>query len=102
VKGDAILIADTVTSIAGIELRLDDWGVDVAYAGTQKCLGVAPGLAPFSINDRAFARRVVDPRSWYLDLGLLGGYVGEAANSKQRTYHHTAPTALVASLEAAL
>lgn len=102
VKGDAILIADTVTSIAGIELRLDDWGVDVAYAGTQKCLGVAPGLAPFSINDRAFERRVIDPRSWYLDLGLLGGYVGEAANTAQRTYHHTAPTALVASLEAAL
>ncbi|HIT76678.1 MAG TPA: alanine--glyoxylate aminotransferase family protein [Candidatus Avipropionibacterium avicola] len=102
VKGDALLVADTVTSIAGIELRCDDWGVDVAYAGTQKCLGVAPGLAPFTINERAFARRVVDPRSWYLDLGLLGGYVGEAGRSKQRTYHHTAPTALVASLEAAL
>lgn len=102
VKGDALLVADTVTSIGGIELRCDDWGVDAAYAGTQKCLGVAPGLAPFTINDRAFERRVTDPRSWYLDLGLLGGYVGEASHSQQRTYHHTAPTAMVASLDAAL
>ena len=59
---DALLITDAVTSIAGIELRADDWGVDVGYAGTQKCLGVAPGLAPFTINDRAFERRVEKPR----------------------------------------
>jgi alanine-glyoxylate transaminase/serine-glyoxylate transaminase/serine-pyruvate transaminase len=101
-KGDALLITDAVTSIAGIELRADDWGVVIGYAGTQKCLGVAPGLAPFTINDRAFARRVEKPRSWYLDLGMLGGYVGEAAGKGQRTYHHTAPTAMVASLHAGL
>ncbi len=51
-KGDALLVVDAVTSIGGIELRADDWGIDVGYAGTQKCLGVAPGLAPFTINDR--------------------------------------------------
>ena len=102
VKGDALLLVDSVTSVGGIELRVDDWGVDVAYAGTQKCLGVAPGLAPFTISERAFGRRVTRPQSWYLDLGLLGGYVGEAAHSGQRTYHHTAPTAMIASLEAAL
>jgi len=101
-KGDALLITDAVTSIGGIELLADDWGVDVGYAGTQKCLGVAPGLAPFTINDRAFERRVAKPRSWYLDLGMLGGYVGEAAGTGQRTYHHTAPTAMVASLHAGL
>jgi alanine-glyoxylate transaminase / serine-glyoxylate transaminase / serine-pyruvate transaminase len=107
-KGDALLVTDAVTSIAGIELRADDWGIDVGYAGTQKCLGVAPGLAPFTINDRAFARRVEKPRSWYLDLGLLGGYVGEAQmNQAQgkgggRTYHHTAPVAMVVSLHAGL
>lgn len=101
-KGDALLVADAVTSIGGIELRADDWGVDVGYAGTQKCLGVAPGLAPFTINDRAFERRVEKPQSWYLDLGLLGGYVGEAAGSGGRTYHHTAPVAMVASLHAGL
>lgn len=102
IKGDALLLVDMVTSIGGIPTRCDDWGVDVAYAGSQKCLGVAPGLAPFTINDRAFARRVERPQSWYLDLGLLGGYVGEASNTKQRTYHHTAPTSMVASLDAAL
>jgi alanine-glyoxylate transaminase/serine-glyoxylate transaminase/serine-pyruvate transaminase len=101
-KGDALLLVDAVTSIGGIELRADDWGVDVGYAGTQKCLGVAPGLAPFTIDDRAFARRVEKPRSWYLDLGLLGGYVGEASGSGGRTYHHTAPVAMVASLHAGL
>jgi alanine-glyoxylate transaminase / serine-glyoxylate transaminase / serine-pyruvate transaminase len=101
-KGDALLLVDAVTSIGGIELRADDWGIDIGYAGTQKCLGVAPGLAPFTINDRAFERRVEKPRSWYLDLGMLGGYVGEAAGKGQRTYHHTAPTAMVASLHAGL
>src|SRR5688572_8257911 len=102
-KGDALLVTDAVTSIGGIELRADDWGIDVGYAGTQKCLGVAPGLAPFTINDRAFARRVERPRSWYLDLGLLGGYVGEAASKGGgRTYHHTAPVAMIRSLHAGL
>jgi len=102
-KGDALLVADAVTSIGGIELRADDWGIDVGYAGTQKCLGVAPGLAPFTINDRAFQRRVEKPQSWYLDLGLLGGYVGEASGrSGGRTYHHTAPVAMVASLHGGL
>jgi alanine-glyoxylate transaminase/serine-glyoxylate transaminase/serine-pyruvate transaminase len=102
--GDALLVVDAVTSVGGIELRADDWGIDVGYAGTQKCLGVAPGLAPFTINDRAFGRRVEKPQSWYLDLGLLGGYVGEAGVSGKggRTYHHTAPVAMVASLHAAL
>ena len=102
-KGDALLVTDAVTSIGGIELRADDWGIDVGYAGTQKCLGVAPGLAPFTINDRAFERRVDRPQSWYLDLGLLGGYVGEAqAKGGGRTYHHTAPVAMVASLHGGL
>jgi alanine-glyoxylate transaminase/serine-glyoxylate transaminase/serine-pyruvate transaminase len=111
-RPDALLVVDAVTSIAGIELRADDWGVDVGYAGTQKCLGVPPGLAPFTINDRAFARRVEKPQSWYLDLGLLGGYVGEAGAQRGaqrgarhrtgRTYHHTAPTGMIASLHAAL
>jgi alanine-glyoxylate transaminase/serine-glyoxylate transaminase/serine-pyruvate transaminase len=101
-RSDALLLVDAVTSIGGIELCADEWGVDVGYAGTQKCLGVAPGLAPFTINDRAFARRVERPRSWYLDLGLLGRYVGEASGQSGRTYHHTAPVAMVASLHAAL
>ncbi len=100
-KGDALLLVDAVTSIGGLELRADDWGIDIGYAGTQKCLGVAPGLAPFTISARAFERRVEHPRSWYLDLGMLGGYVGAASGAK-RAYHHTAPVGMIASLEAAL
>jgi alanine-glyoxylate transaminase/serine-glyoxylate transaminase/serine-pyruvate transaminase len=100
-KGDALLLADCVTSLGGIPVRLDEWGVDLAYSGSQKCLGVAPGLAPFTINERAWGRRIEKPQSWYLDLGLLGGYAGEAAGSG-RTYHHTAPTGMVVSLHAGL
>ncbi len=100
-KGDALLLADCVTSLGGIPVRLDDWGVDLAYSGSQKCLGVAPGLAPFTISDRAWERRIEKPQSWYLDLGLLGGYAGEATGSG-RTYHHTAPTGMVVSLHAGL
>ncbi len=100
-RTDALLLADCVTSLAGIEVKLDDWGVDLAYSGTQKCLGVAPGLAPFSIGERAWSRRVIDPRSWYLDLGMIGDYVG-AGDGGGRKYHHTAPVAMVASLHAAL
>jgi len=100
-KGDALLIADAVTSIGGMPVLADDWGIDIGYAGTQKCIGVAPGLAPFTISDRAFERRVQKPQSWYLDLGLLGGYTTGAAGG-QRTYHHTAPVGMVASLEAGI
>jgi len=101
-KGDALLLADCVTSLGGIPVRLDEWGVDLAYSGSQKCLGLAPGLAPFTINDRAWARRIEKPQSWYLDLGMLGGYAGEAAGSGGRTYHHTAPTGMVVALHAAV
>jgi alanine-glyoxylate transaminase/serine-glyoxylate transaminase/serine-pyruvate transaminase len=101
-KGDALLLADCVTSLGGIPVELDEWGVDLAYSGSQKCLGVAPGLAPFTINDRAWERRIEKPQSWYLDLGMLGGYAGEAAGNGGRTYHHTAPTGMVVSLHAGL
>ncbi len=97
-KGDALLLVDAVTSLGGIPVAVDAWGVDVAYSGTQKCLGVAPGLAPFTMGDRAFASRVSRPQSWYLDLGMIGDY----ATSSARKYHHTAPVAMILSLHAAL
>ncbi len=96
-KGDALLLMDCVTSLGGIPVEVDGWGVDLAYAGTQKCLGVPPGLAPLTINDRAWERRIERPRSWYLDLGMIGEYTGAA-----RKYHHTAPVAMVASLHGGL
>lgn len=97
-KGDALLLADCVTSLGGIPVDVDGWGVDIAYSGTQKCLGVSPGLAPFTMNERARSRRVATPRSWYLDLGMIGDYTAGAI----RKYHHTAPIAMVCSLHAAL
>ncbi|HEY2697100.1 MAG TPA: alanine--glyoxylate aminotransferase family protein [Pseudonocardiaceae bacterium] len=98
---DALVLADCVTSLGGIAVAVDEWGVDLGYSGTQKCLGVAPGLAPFTMSERGWARRTEAPPTWYLDLGMIGDYVGGNA-SGGRTYHHTAPVAMIASLHAAL
>jgi alanine-glyoxylate transaminase/serine-glyoxylate transaminase/serine-pyruvate transaminase len=99
-KGDALLLVDCVTSIGGIEVAVDDWGIDVAYAGTQKCLGVPPGLAPLTVSERARGRLVERSPSWYLDLRLLGAYTGPATG--RRTYHHTAPVSMVQALHGGL
>jgi aspartate aminotransferase-like enzyme len=98
-KGDALVLADCVTSLAGIPVDIDGWGIDIAYSGTQKCVGVAPGLAPLTLSERAWERRVPTPQSWYLDLGLVGEYVGGQGGRK---YHHTAPVAMIRSLHAGL
>ena len=97
--GGALLLVDCVTSLGGIPFAADEWGIDVAYSGTQKCLGVAPGLAPFTMAERARARRIERPQSWYLDLGMIGDY---AATAGARKYHHTAPISMIFSLHAAL
>lgn len=98
-KGAALVVADVVTSIGGIDVDVDGWGVDVAYGGTQKCLGVPPGLSPFTMGERARERRVQRPPSWYFDLGLIAGYVESEGG---RTYHHTAPVSMVFALHAGL
>jgi alanine-glyoxylate transaminase/serine-glyoxylate transaminase/serine-pyruvate transaminase len=98
-KGDALLLVDCVTSLGGIEVDVDGWGIDIAYAGTQKCLGVPPGLAPFTMSERARAGRVARPQSWYLDVGLIGQYT---TAGQARTYHHTAPVSMVYALHAGL
>ena len=92
----AYLVLDCVTSLAGLPLALDAWGIDAAYSGTQKCLSCPPGLSPASFSDRALAcvrarRRPV--QSWYLDLTLLAGYLGG-----ERRYHHTAPISSILAL----
>src|SRR5438094_955341 len=97
-KGDALLLVDCVTSLGGIRVEADAWGIDIAYAGTQKCLGVPPGLAPLTVSDRARERLVERPRSWYLDLGMIGRYLDSGA----RTYHHTAPISMIYGLHAGL
>ncbi|MDH5019733.1 pyridoxal-phosphate-dependent aminotransferase family protein [Halobacterium rubrum] len=96
----ALVIADTVTSIGGVELRVDDWNIDAAYAGPQKCLSCPPGASPLTLNDRAMDKvldRDEPARSWYLDLSLLEGYWGD-----ERAYHHTAPISNVYALREAL
>ncbi len=89
---DGLLLVDCVTSLGGVPLRIDDWGIDIAYSGTQKCLSVPPGLGPLTVGPRALD--VLNQRSskvanWYLDLSLVGKYWGSA-----RTYHHTAPISM--------
>jgi alanine-glyoxylate transaminase/serine-glyoxylate transaminase/serine-pyruvate transaminase len=90
-KAGCLTIVDCVTSLAGIEVALDDWGADAAYSGTQKCLSCAPGLSPFSMSDRAIEAikaRNHPVASWFLDMNLVMGYWGE---NTTRAYHHTAP-----------
>ena len=98
-KGDALLLADCVTSLGGIDVRVDDWGVDIAYSGTQKCLGVPPGLAPISVSARAVERLHCRPSSWYFDMGMIANYVSGAG---ARAYHHTAPISMIYALHAGL
>ncbi|MEK9658748.1 MAG: alanine--glyoxylate aminotransferase family protein [Chloroflexota bacterium] len=95
----ALLVVDTVTSLGGVELRVDEWGIDVCYSGTQKCLGSPPGLAPITFGPRAI--EVMDSRkrkvqSFYLDVTQLSKYWQE------RAYHHTAPISQIYALREAL
>jgi len=99
---DCLTIVDCVTSLAGIEVALDAWGVDAAYSGTQKCLSCAPGLSPISMSQRAvdvIKARKTPVVSWFLDLNLVMGYWGEG---KTRAYHHTAPVNALYGLHEAL
>ena len=98
----ALVIADTVTALAGIDLQVDNWGIDVAYSGTQKCLSCVPGIAPITFSPAAVARienRRTKVQSWFLDMQLVMGYWG--GNSK-RAYHHTAPVNAMYALHEAL
>lgn len=95
-------IADTVTSLAGCELRVDDWGLDAVYSGTQKCLSCVPGLSPVTFSARALERvkgRGSRVQSWFLDLNLILGYWGGGG---KRAYHHTAPVNTLYALHEAL
>ena len=96
----ALFVVDTVTSLGGMEVAVDDWGIDVCYSGTQKCLSVPPGLSPITFSERALgavnARRG-PVQSWYLDVTLLSKYWGS-----DRVYHHTAPISMLTALHAGL
>ncbi|WP_421657849.1 alanine--glyoxylate aminotransferase family protein [Leptothermofonsia sp. ETS-13] len=95
-----LLLIDTVTSLGGVPLFLDAWGVDLAYSCSQKGLGCPPGASPFTMSPRAMEKLQKRPSkvsNWYLDMVLLGKYWGA-----ERVYHHTAPINLYYALREAL
>lgn len=97
---DALFLVDAVTSLAGAPVKIDDWGIDICYSGTQKCLSCPPGLAPITFNDRAMdviRNRKEKVQSWYLDMSMIERYWGE-----ERVYHHTAPISMIYAFHEAL
>jgi len=99
---ETLFLVDTVTSLAGVPVEVDARHIDVCYSGTQKCLGVPPGLAPLTFSPRAVERmrgRSRPCQSWYLDAALLADYVGEGS---ERKYHHTAPINMMYGLHEGL
>ncbi|MGA6828295.1 pyridoxal-phosphate-dependent aminotransferase family protein [Nitrospira sp. NS4] len=98
---DTLLIVDAVTSLGGVPVEVDQWGIDICYSGTQKCLSCPPGLAPLTVSARAMdmiSRRRTPCQSWYLDLSLIADYWAEGT----RAYHHTAPVSMLYALHEAL
>jgi len=88
-EAGALFLLDTVTSLAGCPVLIDEWKVDAVYSGTQKCLSCPPGLSPVSLSPAAMkvaTNRKKKVQSWYLDVNLLSSYWGQ-----ERVYHHTAP-----------
>lgn len=101
-KYDALSIVDTVTSLGGVPVKVDAWGADAVYSGSQKCLSCTPGLSPVTFSPRAVERirgRNRKVQSWFMDLNLVMGYWGSGA---KRAYHHTAPINAVYGLHEAL
>ena len=99
---DCLTIVDTVTSLGGTPVKVDEWGIDAIYSGSQKCLSCTPGLAPVSFNHRALDKirnRRTRVQSWFMDLNLVMGYWGTGA---KRAYHHTAPINALYALHEAL
>lgn len=99
---DCLSIVDAVTSLGGVELDVDGWGIDAIYSGTQKCLSCVPGLSPVSFSAAAVERiksRSSKVQSWFLDTNLVMGYWGSDA---KRSYHHTAPVNSLYALHEAL
>ncbi|WP_435684949.1 pyridoxal-phosphate-dependent aminotransferase family protein [Sedimenticola selenatireducens] len=99
---DCLTIVDTVTSLGGTPVKVDEWAIDAIYSGTQKCLSCTPGLSPVSFSERALEKirnRKQKVQSWFMDLNLVMGYWGSGT---KRAYHHTAPINALYGLHEAL
>ncbi|MCQ1529078.1 pyridoxal-phosphate-dependent aminotransferase family protein [Lutispora saccharofermentans] len=99
-ENDALLVVDAVTSLGGTDLKIDEWGIDACYSGTQKALSCPPGLSPVTFGKKAIEalnNRKTKVNSWYLDLSMIQNYWGQ-----ERTYHHTAPINMIYGLREAL
>jgi alanine-glyoxylate transaminase / serine-glyoxylate transaminase / serine-pyruvate transaminase len=97
---ETLLLVDAVTSLGGVPLEVDQWGIDAVYSCSQKCLSCPSGLAPVSFGSRAMGvinRRKTKVQSWYLDMSLVQRYWGE-----ERFYHHTTPISMIYALHEAL
>ncbi|MCG9740069.1 alanine--glyoxylate aminotransferase family protein [Shewanella insulae] len=103
---DCLSIVDAVTSLGGVELKVDEWGIDAIYSGSQKCLSCVPGLSPVSFSPAAVEKlkaRKTPVQSWFLDQSLVMGYwSGDQGAGGKRSYHHTAPVNALYALHESL
>ncbi|MEK7395976.1 MAG: alanine--glyoxylate aminotransferase family protein [Candidatus Poribacteria bacterium] len=96
----ALFLVDTVTSLAGAPVKVDEWLIDICYSGTQKCISCPPGLSPITFNERAMSvirNRKTKVQSWFLDMNMIERYWGS-----ERFYHHTAPISMIYAFHEAL
>ena len=100
-EAGALFVVDTVTSLGGTQVKVDEWGIDAVYSGSQKCISAPPGLSPVSFNSRSLETmdaRKTKVQSWYLDLSMIRKYW----TGSKRAYHHTGPISMIYSIYEAL
>ncbi len=100
-EAGALLVVDAVTSYCGTNLKVDEWGIDALYSGSQKCLSAPPGLSPVTFSQAAIDvldNRKTKVQSWFLDLTMVKNYWSGA----KRAYHHTAPVSAMFAMREAL
>ena len=96
----ALLVVDTVASLAAVPLNVDKQRIDICFSGTQKAISAPPGMSPITVSPRAeevFRNRKTKVQSWYFDLSTAMNYWG-----KERLYHHTPPISLIYALREAM
>lgn len=96
----ALLVVDTVATLAGAPLDIDRQRIDICFSGSQKAISAPPGMSPITVNARVeevLRSRKTKVQSWYFDLTTAMNYWG-----KDRLYHHTPPISLIYAMREAL